>query len=161
MPKSITGKEIINLIESTNIKSTNAVINTMSIVTNTTNATLTAPQLMTGHLRRDGFPSTVTDTLGTSATEIVNAIPNCQIGDNFTTTIYAVPNTWNINGAGTVGNAYQFQTGTGISNRSNIPSVPYNATTFAQILTFRFVVANVTSPSVIMHRISNVTSTAS
>ena len=95
------------------------------------------------------------------ATEIVNAIPNCQIGDNFTTTIYAVPNTWNINGAGTVGNAYQFQTGTGISNRSNIPSVPYNATTFAQILTFRFVVANVTSPSVIMHRISNVTSTAS
>lgn len=153
MTKSIIGKQTDSLIETVTLKSTNSPINTTTIITNTTNATITATQLLSGHILRTGFTASVTDNIGPNASDIVAAIPNCRVGDNFLTTIVSVPST-----AITVGSIlYTINPGTGMSNRSNIPNVAHTATIGSQLVTYRFVVTNVTSPSIVIHRLANVT----
>lgn len=155
MTKSILGKQTQSLIETVNLKSVNSVINTTSTISSSGNSTITAAQLLSGHIFRTGFAGSIVDTVGPTATDIVNAIPNCKVGDTFMTTVYSWPTS-----PVTVGSIlHTLQEGTGISNRMNIPNVAFSSSIGAQFVTLKFVITNVTSPSVVMHRISNVTQT--
>lgn len=155
MTKGVLGKQPTRLREAVNVKLTNAPINTMAVVNSASSTTITATQLLSGHVFRTGFTGDITDTLGSSAAEIVNAIPNCQVGDQFNTLIYTHPSTPVTSGTLT----HSLVTGTNISNRANIANVQYTSTLGAHFLTYKFVVTNVTTPTVVLHRLSSVTAT--
>jgi len=156
--KNITGKSNSFLTESTFFKSPSALINPRNTINSATNANISASALISGHIIRNGFNLSVTDTLP-SAVDLVNIIPNCSVGDSFSFEIYVAPTTWNIGGSGTIGCSWAFNVGAGGQNRGNFNTFTFASGNPALNYTGVITITNVTSPSYYILRMANVGST--
>lgn len=153
--KNILGTSQDTIIEANFVKGSNTFINSRSVITSSTNANITPRQLLSGHIRRSGFNNNITDTFP-SATELVNLIPNCQIGDSFIFTYYVTPSSWNISGAGTTGVTWNIGVGSGATNKGSFTNFQFSSSVQAFIYTGRIVITSVSSPAYDLLRLANV-----